>query len=177
MALLFSQTIRDKSQQNINLCYQCKKCAAGCPSSGMMDYQNYQLLRLIELEAAQTVLAANTAWVCVSCKTCSARCPNGIDIAKIMDVVKEKALAAGGAIPEPRIAAFNHSFLAMVELFGRSYEIGLFGIYKLLTRTFLQDMRLGLAFIKRGKLNFWPHRIKRIREVRDIFSQAREQKK
>ncbi|MDR3592105.1 MAG: 4Fe-4S dicluster domain-containing protein [Negativicutes bacterium] len=174
METSFSQKIMAKSQQNINLCYQCKKCAAGCPVSDIMDYQNYQLLRLIQSNQQDVVLTANTPWVCLSCKTCSVRCPNGIDIARVLDVVKEQALAAGSRIPERKMAVFNAAFLEMIRRFGRAFEMGLFGIYKMKTGTFFQDARLGLEFMKRGKLSFLPHRIKGSGEVRRIFARMKE---
>jgi heterodisulfide reductase subunit C len=174
MAAHFSQEIMTRARQNINACYQCKKCAAGCPVSEIMQYQNYQLLRLIQRNRQDAVLKANTAWVCVGCKTCSACCPNGIDIARVMDAVKEAALTSGAVIPERRVAAFNAAFLEPVRQFGRSFELGLFAIYKMKTGTLFQDAMLGLRFIRRNKLGLLPHGIKRIGEVRRIFARMRE---
>jgi heterodisulfide reductase subunit C2 len=173
----FSQKIMAKSKQNINLCYQCGKCAAGCPVADIMEHKNYQLLRLIQANQQEAVMASNTPWVCLSCKTCSVRCPNGIDIARVLDVVKEEALASGARIPERKIAVFNAAFLEMIRRFGRAFEMGLFGIYKLKTGTFFQDARLGLEFIKRNKLSFWPHRIKGHGEVSRIFARMKENRK
>jgi len=172
----YSQEIAAKSRQNISLCYQCKKCASGCPVSDIMEQQNYELLRLILWNRRDAVLASNTPWVCVSCKTCSARCPNGIDIARVFDVVKEEVIDSRLPISERKIAVFNAAFLRMVRQYGRAFEMGLFGIYKFKTGTFLQDARLGLEFIKRSKLNFLPHRINRIGEIRRIFDRTRENK-
>lgn len=177
MEARFSDSIREKSQQNISLCYQCKKCGAGCPVGGLTRHRNYELLRLIQLDDRDAVFKSNSPWLCVSCKSCSARCPNGIDTAKIMDVLKEEALAARMKLPERKIAVFHDAFLQTVRQFGRMFELGVIGIYKLKTGSFMQDTLLGMKMLQRRKLNFVPHRIRRIKEMKSIFAQAGEQKK
>lgn len=173
----FSNEIMEKSKQNISLCYQCKKCAAGCPVGDIMQHRNYELLRLVQLNQKDAVFQSNSPWVCVSCKACSARCPNGIDTAKIMDVLKEEALSAHLSVPERKVAVFHDVFLDTVRQFGRLFELGMIGTYKMKTGSFMQDTILGLKMMKRNKLNFLPHRITRTKELKDIFAQAREQKK
>ena len=170
----FGTNVMLKSKQNINLCYQCKKCGAGCPVGDIMQYKNYEILRLIQLGHKNSVFQSNSPWVCVSCKACSARCPNGIDTAKIMDVLKEEMLHAKAPIAEKKIVVFHKSFLQTVNLFGRLFELGLIGIYKMKTGTFTQDMALGMKMMKCNKLHFLPIRISRCGEIRRIFSQARE---
>lgn len=173
----FGTDIMLKSKQNINLCYQCKKCAAGCPVSDIMQYKNYEILRLIQLGHKDSVFQSNSPWVCVSCKSCSARCPNGIDTAKIMDVLKEEILQAKVTVAEQNIVIFHQAFLQTVSLFGRMFELGLIGIYKMRTGMFTQDMVLGMKMMKCNKLHFLPTRISRCGEMKRIFSQAREHKK
>lgn len=173
----FSTDIMLKSEQNINLCYQCKKCAAGCPVGDIMQHKNYEILRLIQLDYKDSVFQSNSPWVCVSCKACSARCPNGIDTARIMDVLKEEMLNAKVPIAEKKIVVFHKGFLQMVSLFGRLFELGLIGIYKTKTGMFTQDMALGMKMMKRNKLHFLPTKISRSGEIRRIFFQARGHKK
>jgi heterodisulfide reductase subunit C2 len=173
----FVTDINTKANQNISLCYQCKKCAAGCPVSDIMEYKNYEILRLIQMGKESVVRKANTPWICVGCRACSTRCPNGIDTARIMDVLKEETLISKGVIPERKVAAFHAAFLETVRQFGRSFELGLVGIYKLKTGTFMQDMVIGIKMMLRGKLSFLPHRIKGIQEMKRIFAQAKEREK
>ena len=177
MEISFSNDIMEKSKQNISLCYQCKKCAAGCPARDIMQHKNYELLRLIQFNEKDTVYKSNSPWVCMSCKACSARCPNGIDTAKIMDVLKEEVLRFGTVVPERKIATFHDAFLTTVRQFGRAFELGMIGIYKMKTGSFMQDAILGLKMMKRNKLNFLPHRIAGTKDIKDIFTQAREPKK
>lgn len=173
----FSNDIMEKSKQNVSLCYQCKKCAAGCPVSDIMQHKNYEILRLVQLGDKKAVFKSNSPWVCVSCKACSARCPNGIDTAKIMDVLKEEMLSAGKWGPEWKVAIFHDVFLDSIRQFGRLFELGMIGAYKMRTGSFVQDTLLGFKMMKRNKLNFLPHRIKRTKELKEIFAQAGEQKK
>jgi heterodisulfide reductase subunit C len=74
-------------------CYQCRKCSSGCPVSFSMELLPHQVMRMIQLEADRELLTANTAWVCAGCQTCTTRCPNDIDIAGVMDELRQ--LAAG----------------------------------------------------------------------------------
>lgn len=169
----FVEEVQVSSGQPINKCYQCKKCAGGCPMSFAMKPYNADLLRLIQLGAKEAVLKSNTIWLCVACKTCGARCPNGIDISKVADALREMALAAGIAGGETRTPAFYQSFLATVKHLGRAYEAGTIGLYKLKTASYTQDIGLGLKFLAKGKLKLLPERIKGRGEIRRIFRQAR----
>jgi len=170
----FVEEIQTRSGQPINTCYQCKKCAGGCPMSFVMEPYNSGLLKLIQLGAKDAVLKSNTIWLCVACKTCGARCPNGIDISKIADVLREMALAEGVAPQDKRILAFHQAFLTTVQHLGRAYEAGTIGLYKLKTATFTQDLMLGAKFMAKGKLKIMPERIKRVGEIKQIFRKAKE---
>jgi heterodisulfide reductase subunit C2 len=173
----FAEEIQAKSQQQINLCYQCKKCAAGCPMSFVMSPYNSDLLKSIQLGAKEAVLKSNTIWLCVACKTCAARCPNGIDISKIMDVLREMALAEGIVGCDRKTPVFHSSFLTTVEQLGRSYEAGVIGLYKLKTASFTSDIGLGFKFMAKNKLKLLPDRIKRLGEIKQIFRKAKEEHK
>ncbi len=88
----FRQKIEEISGENIFSCYQCGKCSAGCMFSDKMDRTvNQQILR-IQLGQKEKVLSANTHWVCASCLTCSVRCPRDIDVAAIMEAIREYTL-------------------------------------------------------------------------------------
>jgi len=47
------------------------------------------LLQLGNVEALENV---NTPWVCASCHTCMVRCPRGVDIPKIMEMLRQTKL-------------------------------------------------------------------------------------
>ncbi len=88
----FIAKIEEISGENIYSCYQCGKCSAGCVFSDKMDRSVNQLIHLIQIGQKEKVLQANTHWVCSSCLTCSVRCPREIDVAALMEAVREYCL-------------------------------------------------------------------------------------
>lgn len=168
-----SACIEKHSGQPVNRCFQCRKCSTGCPVSEMMDLLPHQIVRYAQLGLEDRLLKSRSIWICASCRTCKSRCPNGIDIAAIGDACKAKALAQGIKPALPEIASFHQAFLKSVEGNGRVHELGMMLDYKLKTKTYFQDVSLGLAMFKRGKLKLLPERIRRRREVQEIFLRAR----
>ena len=90
-----AREIRERSGENVFLCYQCKKCTAGCPVAAYFDLTPHQVLRACQFGQADLVLHSRTISICAACETCSTRCPQGIDIARIMDVLEIMAAGAG----------------------------------------------------------------------------------
>jgi heterodisulfide reductase subunit C len=82
------------SEENQYSCYQCGKCSAGCPAAPFMDLLPNPFLRLLQLGKVQRILETNSAFACVSCFVCSSRCPKGIDIADIMEALRQLSLRA-----------------------------------------------------------------------------------
>lgn len=80
------------SEENQYSCYQCGKCSAGCPAAPFMDILPNQVLRLLQLGKVDRILETNTPFACVSCFVCSSRCPKGIDIAAIMEALRQVIL-------------------------------------------------------------------------------------
>ncbi len=91
--IAFRQKVLDLAGDNIMRCYQCGECSGGCPESAVMDLLPNQIIHKIQL-GDESVLDTNTFWVCSSCLVCSARCPKGIDIAKVMESLREISLRA-----------------------------------------------------------------------------------
>jgi heterodisulfide reductase subunit C len=154
-------------------CYQCKKCSSGCPVSFSMELLPHQVMRLVQLESDHEVLAANTPWVCSSCQTCSTRCPNDIDIAGVMDELRQRA-ASGGEVAKRRTRLFHRLFLAEIRRHGRVHELGMIGKYKLLSGQLLSDIPMGIAMLLKGKLRILPRRIRGRRELRALFAKRTE---
>ncbi|TES90350.1 MAG: disulfide reductase [Candidatus Cloacimonadota bacterium] len=82
------------SLENQYACYQCGKCSAGCPSAPFMDLLPNQVLRLLQLGKTARILETNTAFACCSCFVCSSRCPKGIDVAAVMESLRQLSLRA-----------------------------------------------------------------------------------
>ena len=91
----FAEKIKDLSGENIYKCYQCGKCSAGCPIVDHMDIIPSQIMRLIQMGAEKDILDANTAWLCSSCLQCAAKCPKGVDVAKLMDTIRDILMRDG----------------------------------------------------------------------------------
>jgi len=144
-------------------CYQCGKCTAGCPLAEEMDYPPSLVMRMLQTgnpELEERVLRSFSIWVCLTCEMCFARCPMSIDIPKMMDYLREKAIKEKKANPKAKeIIAFHKSFLDSIKYTGRLYEIGLFAGYKSRTLKILDDLSLAPKMMKRGKLNILPEMI------------------
>ena len=82
--------LEERTGQKVRHCYQCKKCSAGCPVAFTMDILPHEVMKLVQYGQSDRLLECSTVWLCASCETCSTRCPNDIDIAGVMDGLREK---------------------------------------------------------------------------------------
>ncbi|NLI97074.1 4Fe-4S dicluster domain-containing protein [bacterium] len=80
------------SEVDVFACYQCGRCSGDCPSINLMDILPNQAIRLTQLGEIDRLLASKTIWVCASCFTCTSRCPKGIDIARVLEVLRQVCL-------------------------------------------------------------------------------------
>lgn len=159
-------------------CYQCGKCSAGCPMTAYMDLLPNQIMRKVMLGLAD-VLESKTPWLCASCETCTTRCPQELDIALIMDTLRQMALEQG-KVPAglKDITAFHETFLQSIRGGGRLFEAGLEGVYKMKRPNHLfDDLIAGLKMGIRGKLHPLPHLLKERARIKMIFDKSRAGKK
>lgn len=175
--LTFRGVVQERSRENINGCYYCQRCTAGCPTAYAMDYKPAQLLQLIQLGQRDRVLGSLAIWVCVSCETCGARCPNHIRLAPVMDTLRYMALEEGHA-PEPAVYALHRSFLHSIRLWGRVHELTMLMEYKtrcllagyqVFFRGLTSDMKLGASLFLSRKISLAPERIERLEEVKKLY--------
>lgn len=85
----FVSKVEELSGQNLMACYQCGKCSAGCPAISRMDILPNQIIRLIQLGMKNELVKSKSIWICASCMTCNARCPKGINIAEVIEAVRQ----------------------------------------------------------------------------------------
>ena len=154
---------------NIQDCYQCQKCSAGCPVAFAMDYKPNQVMQMVSLGMKDRVLSSKTIWVCASCYTCSTRCPNDIDIAKVMDWLRQCALREGVTPAEKEVPLFHAAFLDSIRTHGRVHELGMMARYKMKTGKFFDDFKLGWKMFSKGKLKLLPSGINRKKEIKALF--------
>ena len=152
----FRQQIMRESGQDVNRCYQCKKCSAGCPVSEIVGITPAQIIHAVRLGLKDLVLNSDMIWYCASCVTCTTRCPQDVDIARVMEESRVLARREGVAAALPDVKTFYGTSLTTLKWFGRLYELGLIMMLKLLTRKFTKDMALGIEMLKKGKLKLIP---------------------
>jgi len=172
----FAEAISSVSGVNVNLCFQCTKCASGCPVSFAMDYTPPQLIHAIQLGLSDLVFKSKTVWLCASCQTCTTRCPQEVDLAVVMDALRIIAQRQKLQAKVPEIPTFYRSALRTVALFGRMYELGMIVMLKLATRSLSKDIGLGLKMLMKGKLNILPT-FKGALTARRIISQVEAREK
>jgi heterodisulfide reductase subunit C len=170
----FLEAVEARSGEKVSRCYQCRKCTNGCPLAFAMDWMPNQVMRAIQLGLEDELLGSKTIWICASCQTCTTRCPNDIDIAHLMDTLRQLSRESGVAAAEEKIAKFHQAFLDSVRRHGRLFELGMVGRYKLSSRDFFSGAKLGMEMVKKGKLRFLPAGIKGKREIRKMFEKKKE---
>ena len=157
-------------------CYQCGKCAAGCPVADEMDLPPCQVFRLLQLgfpELEEKVLRSEGIWLCLACETCSTRCPQEVEIPKAMDFIRSEALRRGLAHPRSKdILAFHRAFLDSIEHTGRLFEVGLVADYKARSLHLLKDVMLAPKMYFKGKLGLLPHLIKDRKGMKLLFKRT-----
>ncbi len=161
--------------QKLSLCYQCQKCSNGCPVTSAMDILPHRLMRLLALGQIDEVLNSDTIWVCASCETCTTRCPNGIDIAKIMDTLRQECLRRGIDVSQYSVPIFHSTFLSSVKRHGRVHETEMALTYSIKDAGwfgFLKLTGMGFAMFLRGKAKIRPSRVRALAQVRDLFKKA-----
>ncbi|MDX9973332.1 MAG: 4Fe-4S dicluster domain-containing protein [FCB group bacterium] len=165
-------------------CYQCGKCAAGCPMSEHMDIIPSRLLRLVQLGETGKAMRSNAIWYCVSCQTCTARCPQSVDCCGVMDVLRQKAVEEGVASPEQtRIVNFQRVFLDNIRRYGRLNELELTAQFKVegflhdrSVPLLMRDSLLAPRLLKRGKLHLQGEKVRDRGVVDRIFARCEPEK-
>lgn len=93
---IFVAKVEEISGQNLLACYQCGKCSAGCPAISEMDILPNQIIRFAQLGLKDELLQSKSIWICASCLICNARCPKGINIAEVIEAIRQILLRKRG---------------------------------------------------------------------------------
>jgi heterodisulfide reductase subunit C len=178
-----------RSGQNLNACYQCRRCASGCPVGEETGYVTPdRLIRMIVLGKREAALDNPLVWKCVSCYTCGTRCPNDIMTARVVDTLKKMAKEAHVKPLSPKVAAFHDSFIASAKRSGRLNELEFMGRYEL--KNTLENLAegklkevieehksqagLGLAMLRKGRMHFRLQNIRGKQEFRRLIKKGGE---
>ena len=169
-----ARRVEEMTGVELGACFQCRKCTCGCPVSSMTQAGPSEIMRRLHLGAGEEILAGDLVWVCASCETCSARCPTGVDVAKVMDALRALALELGTPAPAGSQPLFNRAFLKTVELFGRTFDLGMIAAYKLGSGRLMSDVEKFPAMVLKGKIALTPPRGASRVSVRRIFARSRK---
>jgi heterodisulfide reductase subunit C len=161
---------------DLSVCFQCKKCSSGCPVAKLAKSRPSEIMRQLHLGAGNELLASDLVWTCASCETCSARCPMGIDVAAVIDALRRLALERGAPTLAGNVPLFNRAFLRTVEMFGRTYELGMVAAYKLGTGKWMNDTEKFPAMLRKGKIPLLPPRGGDRKTMGRIFKQSKKNK-
>ena len=154
-------------------CYHCRKCTAGCPVASHMEYNPNKVIKMIQNGKRDEVLNSKTIWLCLSCETCITRCPNQVDIARMMDVLRQMAIEEGVGAREKNILKFHEAFLAGIKRGGRINEPMKMVEYKLKSGDLFSDAVAGVEMFMKGKLSILSPRTKDMKSVKDIFDKTK----
>ncbi|MCK4722055.1 MAG: 4Fe-4S dicluster domain-containing protein [Dehalococcoidia bacterium] len=168
--------IEELSGQKISACFQCEKCTNGCPVTFAMDIVPHKVIRLLHLGLVNEVLHSDTIWVCASCETCTTRCPNDIDIARIMDTLRQMSQREGVKPSQKNFPIFHSAFLSSIRRHGRVHESEMVVNYTLRSGGLgglLKQASTGLAMFTRGKIRLLPPRLRTKSQVKNIFKRAK----
>lgn len=166
--------IREVEGLDLELCFSCRKCSAGCPVADDMELAPHQLVRLVAAGLGEEALRSAGIWLCTSCQTCTTRCPNGVDVAGLIDALKQRAAASGVKPRDGRVLAFYRAFLDEVRARGRVHEMALIARYSLRARRPPGDIRLGVRMVRKGKIPLTPLKKTAMGELRRLFERVKD---
>ena len=93
--------LNELSGQNVKLCMQCATCSGMCPMTAEMDLGPRRVMHMAQFGLKKKLAECNTYWKCASCHACTVKCPRGIDIAKVMEALRQQTLRTGTNKIEP----------------------------------------------------------------------------
>jgi heterodisulfide reductase subunit C len=172
--LAFIEQVSELSHQNVQRCYYCLRCSAGCPAAYAMDYTPAQVLRLVQLGQKDLLLHSSAIWLCIGCETCGTRCPNEIHAGAVIDALRQIALAEQVPAAERSVFKLHEAFLNSIRRFGRLHELSMILEHKLTSRDLFSNLDMGLDMFRKGKIHPFPKRIQGMDEVKKMFELGAE---
>ena len=93
--------IKELSGESVKVCMQCATCTGMCPMTAEMDFGPRKVMHLAQFGLMDKLAESNTFWKCASCHACTVKCPRGIDIAKVMEALRQQVLRTSTNYIEP----------------------------------------------------------------------------
>ncbi|MEI6501827.1 MAG: 4Fe-4S dicluster domain-containing protein [Armatimonadota bacterium] len=167
----FAEVVTQASGQEVEACYQCGKCTAGCPLAPAMDMKPNQVIRACQLGFKDMVLESNAIWHCSGCETCGSRCPRDINMSRVNKALARLCVVEGRQPKDHAVMVFHKSFMESMGRWGRAHEMEIMSLTKLRDSSQrLKDIGLGAALFTRGRLALLPQWVRRGAKVRQIFA-------
>ncbi len=184
------EEVMERSGQNLLACYQCRRCAAGCPVGEESGVTPDRLIRMILMGEKEEAMNNLLVWKCVACYTCGTRCPNNIQTARINETLKQMSKEAHLEPLSASIAAFHEAFTTSTSHFGRVNELEFMGLYEMKNmpellkkgglKAVLGEMKgqakLGLTMTKKKRMHVGVDKVKGLSEVKRLYSKAKEKR-
>jgi heterodisulfide reductase subunit C2 len=164
-----AQIIREAGAVDLDQCLECGKCAGGCSTTELFDYTPRKIVQLVKMGAEDTLLRMEALSLCVGCRLCVERCPVGIDVATIIDVLRQRASERGIPLARPNVEVFDKLFLQSVHDRGRVSELRLMLRYNFRTGGNTDQAELGLKLLRRGKLRLLAAHVRDRKSVKRLF--------
>ncbi len=101
LSLKSIEKINELSGESVNVCMQCATCTGMCPMAQEMDFSPRKVMHFAQFGLIERLADINTYWKCASCHACSVKCPRGIDIAKVMEALRQQVLRTSKNYIEP----------------------------------------------------------------------------
>jgi len=176
-ALSLKQEVEQAVGVEVQTCYQCGKCTAGCPLNEEMDLMPNQILRMLQSEYPgyeNEILSSTSIWLCLACDTCYSRCPQEVKLPQVMDFLRQESIRRKLVNPKAKnILQFHKAFLAEVERNGKLNELGLTIDYKLHSLNLFQDLQKAPSMLFKGKLGLIPHKVQNTAEIKKLFKKIK----
>ena len=182
------EEVTKRSGQNLLACYQCRRCAAGCPVGDESGVTPDRLIRMILLGERDEAMNNLLVWKCVACYTCGTRCPNNIQTARITETLKQLSKEAHIAPLVPSVGAFHDAFTTSVSHLGRLHELEFMALYesrvmagkakrgewKAVIDEMKDQARLGLSMMKKKRMHVGLEKVKGLSEVKEIYRKSKK---
>ena len=169
-----AEKIAHEAEVNLHDCYQCGKCTAGCPMAHAMDVMPRQIVRYMQLGMVEEALKSKTIWLCAACYTCYNRCPHSVDLTALIEALRHEAKRQK-LISVRQVDVFTETFLGNVNVFGKSSEVILAGVYNTLTGNFTQNLSNVPHMLKHEMVKPEVHTVKDKESVRRLMKAALEE--
>ena len=91
--------------EECSICYQCGTCTSSCPSGRELYRGPRRLVRLILAGEIEAVLKSDDLWRCTECGTCTEVCRMEIDVASVLNRLRQLEREHGHAIRCPERTA------------------------------------------------------------------------